>query len=360
MMKKVFLVLFFIVLRMQQDIVSSELPPSQYIDNWKLQIAALSSISYTLTFSDYSSTNLSLKNNFESDFKIDFNNKRLLSRRENSEELITSDLMVNASKFQENNEVEYGVTSMIKIPKNYWEQALALSYMCYPFGYIRDQEKMLFLPEMIDAKKCVCQYQPNEVNLSCKTQQFDIKIKFIPEKNFAVKQIEIKRIVKNQDMPFKFQECQYTVNEFVLFGEIWFPTQYHVEEKYGSGKRNTKPIQGFDYYIPEETLPERTLISDVVLKNIKFPIAFSDKDFKITLPIPNGTPVYMQDALQIEHVWMDGKPVLKTDEVALAIARGGHKFIPGPQEPRFWLIALGIIMMLLGGGLKLRDMLKES
>ncbi|MDR1492617.1 MAG: hypothetical protein LBT05_07840 [Planctomycetaceae bacterium] len=68
----------------------------------------------------------------------------------------------------------------------------------------------------------------------------------------------------------------------------------------------------------------------------------------------------MQDAPQIQYVWMDGKIVVKTDEVVLAIARGGRKFIQGPDEPRFWMIALGIIMILVGGGWKLRDMLKES
>jgi hypothetical protein len=56
---------------------------------------------------------------------------------------------------------------------------------------------------------------------------------------------------------------------------------------------------------------------------------------------------------------MDGKIVPKTDEIALAIARGDYKFIPGPNEPRFWFIALGLILIFLGGGLKLYDMIKE-
>ncbi|MDR1493396.1 MAG: hypothetical protein LBT05_11840 [Planctomycetaceae bacterium] len=82
--------------------------------------------------------------------------------------------------------------------------------------------------------------------------------------------------------------------------------------------------------------------------------------FSFKTKIPNGTKATLFDAQQIEYVWMDGKIVVKTDEVALAIARGGRKFIPGPDEPRFWMMALGIIMMLIGGGWKLRDMLKKS
>jgi hypothetical protein len=66
----------------------------------------------------------------------------------------------------------------------------------------------------------------------------------------------------------------------------------------------------------------------------------------------------MRDAPQIEYVWMDGKPVVKTDEIALRIARGDYGFMPGPQNPRFWFMALGIFLFLLGGGLKVRSMLK--
>jgi hypothetical protein len=114
--------------------------------------------------------------------------------------------------------------------------------------------------------------------------------------------------------------------------------------------------------VSPDKIGKRTTKSDITFSKVVFNKNFRDQDFEIgrLIKIPNGTPVSMNDAPQIEYVWMDGEIVPKTDEVALAIARGGHKFIPGPQEPRFWLIALGIIMMLLGGGLKLRDMLKES
>jgi hypothetical protein len=37
-----------------------------------------------------------------------------------------------------------------------------------------------------------------------------------------------------------------------------------------------------------------------------------------------------------------------------------HKFISGHQELRFWFIALGLILMSLGGGLKLYSMFKNN
>ena len=61
------------------------------------------------------------------------------------------------------------------------------------------------------------------------------------------------------------------------------------------------------------------------------------------------------DAQQIQYVWFDGKIVPRTDEVMLAIARGNHKFMPGPDSPRFWLMAVGIIMIVVALGKKLYD-----
>ncbi|GHT19523.1 hypothetical protein FACS1894189_8370 [Planctomycetales bacterium] len=82
------------------------------------------------------------------------------------------------------------------------------------------------------------------------------------------------------------------------------------------------------------------------LSQVKCVPHFSDKDFSITFSIPNYTEISMQDALQIKYVWFDGKIEPLTDELALARLRG-HKFIPGVREPRFWLIASGIILISL-------------
>lgn len=72
------------------------------------------------------------------------------------------------------------------------------------------------------------------------------------------------------------------------------------------------------------------------------------------MPIPNYTEVSMQDAPQIEYVWLNGEIVPLTDEIALARIRG-HGFIPGVREPRFWLITAGIILITLALGLKIKE-----
>ena len=85
------------------------------------------------------------------------------------------------------------------------------------------------------------------------------------------------------------------------------------------------------------------------LSDISFNV-LAEKDFRLTITIPDGTHARMNDASHIQHIWHDGKIVPKTDDVMLAIARGGHKFMPGPKEPRFWLMVIGIFLILLGGG----------
>ena len=92
----------------------------------------------------------------------------------------------------------------------------------------------------------------------------------------------------------------------------------------------------------------------ILSKNIPDSVFKLEKMFHI----PNGTEVYVKNVPQIEYVWFNGKIVAKTDEIALAIARGDHGFMPGPKNPRFWFMALGAILLLVGGGLKIRSMLK--
>ena len=86
------------------------------------------------------------------------------------------------------------------------------------------------------------------------------------------------------------------------------------------------------------------------IKNITITENSNPTPFSFQTKIPNGTRAVLFDAQQIEYIWLDGKIVPKTDEAMLAIARGNHKFMPGPDEPRFWLMAIGIILILIGGG----------
>jgi hypothetical protein len=107
-----------------------------------------------------------------------------------------------------------------------------------------------------------------------------------------------------------------------------------------------------------KSIPSKeTIQGEIIVTSIGH--TFSEKDFKITMPIPNYTEVSMQDAPQIKYVWLNGEIVPLTDEIALARIRG-HGFIPGVREPRFWLMTAGIIMITLALGLKIKDFFCNS
>ncbi|MDR1478205.1 MAG: hypothetical protein LBJ00_04620 [Planctomycetaceae bacterium] len=92
---------------------------------------------------------------------------------------------------------------------------------------------------------------------------------------------------------------------------------------------------------------------DVTFRKVSINVSLSKSDFEITEPVPNYTEVFMQDAPQVKYVWLDGKIVPYTDELAMAQLRG-HKFMPGVNESRFWVMAVGILMITIALGFKIR------
>jgi|GEM_PF-4639210 len=87
-----------------------------------------------------------------------------------------------------------------------------------------------------------------------------------------------------------------------------------------------------------------------VISNIKIAENTSPAPYSFQTRIPNGTRAILFDAQQIEHIWYDGKIVPKTNELMMQIAMGDHKFMPGPDEPRFWLLMLSFLLIALGLG----------
>jgi hypothetical protein len=178
--------------------------------------------------------------------------------------------------------------------------------------------------------------------LSGQKGDMTIKVWLDPAQNFLMRFLEIHQ--SNTSKTDEMIEKTIVLDKFIDVKGVKVPTFY--ENSSSQVNVNNKGSLNDKYSIK---------LDHITIENHSKP-----KPFSFKTKIPDGTKVVLFDAQQIQYVWMDGKIVVKTDEVALAIARGGHKFIPGPDQPRFWMMALGIIMMLVGGGLKLRDMLKES
>ncbi|MDR3111226.1 MAG: hypothetical protein LBU65_16280, partial [Planctomycetaceae bacterium] len=165
----------------------------------------------------------------------------------------------------------------------------------------------------------------------------DVKAKFAMRKMLA----SIKKPADGEP-----SEIQYTVDGFTESGGIKVPT--------GFTAKTTIPA----YTLIRNNIPEglkiekQTKIQERIVTNIVKFITFDVNpeltvaDFLPKANIPNETEVKVLETPQIKYVWLDGKIVPFTDELALARLRG-HKFIPGVREPGFWFMAAGIIMIVI-------------
>ncbi|MDR2170297.1 MAG: hypothetical protein LBP59_09160 [Planctomycetaceae bacterium] len=160
-------------------------------------------------------------------------------------------------------------------------------------------------------------------------------------------------------MPIKISCCpldrkinffDFIVKDQTKIKDIFIPTKYLLlmESEYSIENKGKK-----------ETI-KSVEKSEGEISNISLDFDFEEKDYKITLPVPDGTQADVQDALQIDHIWYKGKVVVKTDEVALSIARGNYGFIPGVSDVRFWFMLLSLIIVLVGFGLKIKSMIKNN
>jgi hypothetical protein len=307
-----------------------------------------------------------------SEQKIMITKERLLP---NSSEK-TTDLLIPEKYFtlttntsSNNDKSEYACLSRLKYSQLKWQNEVGNLYFCHFSGLLSDGiDTPIKILDFIKSKDT--HWNRELLNnkeyfvLSGNVNDINIKI-WIDYQTYLMWQILLLRKTNNNIFT-QYASRHYVVTETQMVNDHIIPKVMSVKEKYPAGQIQPPPevresvIKQIKEHGGTLVLPEKTLNLQIIFNDVSLKADVSENKIFNEMNIPNGTPVAMYDAPQIQYVWMDGKPVLKTDEVALAIARGGHKFIPGPQEPRFWLIALGIIMMLLGGGLKLRDMLKES
>jgi hypothetical protein len=188
-----------------------------------------------------------------------------------------------------------------------------------------------------------------------KIGNIQFKFWFASEYGYALTKVSMSNESSNVDLGYNSFEIELTGFTRCSNTDFFFPTRYNmIYLATATYEQQDKDKQGKIIDVPYTQ--EGRLVYE--FSNFKIDKDDTEKEFPIMSKIDNGTDVSVGDTPQIQYVWMDGKIVPKTDEVMLAIARGGHKFIPGPNESRFWFIALGLFLMFLGGGLKLYSMLK--
>ncbi|GHT14051.1 hypothetical protein FACS1894170_10680 [Planctomycetales bacterium] len=151
----------------------------------------------------------------------------------------------------------------------------------------------------------------------------------------------------------KVTEYSLVTKDFRELRGIFVPQMIEVTQAVNGGSLDTPILGQFITVDPKPRHLRYELVNTPEI--ISGESVFEQMRKKIT----DGVPVTLQDAPHIDHVWVDGKIEPKTDEVMLAIAQGDHKFIPGTDEPRFWFIALGVILIVVGFTLKGRELYKK-
>jgi hypothetical protein len=186
-----------------------------------------------------------------------------------------------------------------------------------------------------------------------KTESLSVYLWLYPSYGYAARRIRVEQNLEQLEAG-KTVLRDSTINNFQHISNTWVPVSY-VEEKKVVGRiyepKNGKPV--------EKLFITKGNKREIVFSHFTVATSFQQRDFKMTSLIPNGTVAYMQDALQMEHVWFDGKIEPKTDKLMLRIARGGHRFIPGVWEPRFWFIAAGAFLIFLSLFFKIKTIIQN-
>ena len=191
--------------------------------------------------------------------------------------------------------------------------------------------------------------------LSAKSQGCHFEIWLDPQHDFSVKRF-LFRAEKDNEIARGVKAYSYEVVEYSSKEELYFPRKIMVE----TSEHERELMAGVPGNMKMIKLPARTTKKEVSFFDIKINPKLTESSFRFREAIPDYTEVTVLNKRQIQHVWLDGKVVPLTDELMLAIARGGHKFMPGPDEPRFWLMSIGILLCVLGLGKMLYDHIKKT
>ncbi len=179
----------------------------------------------------------------------------------------------------------------------------------------------------------------------------EVTICFDPKFDYTLSKCTIKRITKTKLQEGDLPLFASSFKDFKLYDGMWLPLSFECV----FSSTASKPA---DDESDKRVLYSGTTKHFWTLNQYQISDSASRSDFRLNASIHDYTPVYVMDAPQIDYVWLDGKVVPLTDELALARIRG-HSFKPGIRNPRTWLIAAGLIMILLAGGLKIREFMQK-
>jgi hypothetical protein len=252
----------------------------------------------------------------------------------------------------------YCVLSYLETPQDYWKTDTGLGYLCYPFGYLKDGREYQYIPDMVrEASKSILSEEGESSSLivvAAKTAEYEFDISLDPSKGWFAERIEFTRTAPAEDAA-RPEYCLYTVEHSSNHGGVWLPDLYRCEISKEAGKHklggDVRVVDGKFIIVTGDSeigtdyieRPKSTLIAEVTISDIELG-SLSDSDFQLETTIPNGMEVSMQDARRLNFVWRDGEVVSLADELE---ALRDSEFLGGPGSPRFWAVALGVVLIAL-------------
>jgi hypothetical protein len=237
---------------------------------------------------------------------------------------------------------------MQNISDTRWCDVVSLQFLGYIFFDESENSKVSFW-DIVDSMEILkvdekrLDSGEDIVTIVLSTKKRKIEMSLIPSKQWVPYAIFWEQEPFSPMLPCLLS-TKLVYSNHTLISNHWVPMSYAVEMSFSSAS-----ITGPDnkeLVLPSQMLKWRVDITDIAVNP-----SLNEKDFSFSIPVPDYTPVIIEDSEKrhIKHVWVNGKIVPWTDEAVLAILRG-HKFMPGPDEPRFWLLWIGIILILIGGG----------
>lgn len=238
-----------------------------------------------------------------------------------------------------------------------WKSVFYLSFVLAPLGIVRHDGVVISVFDMLrnmppETKKLEMK-DGNICLVEARNEEYIIRLEILSSKRYALKSYSIESLKRSGDDGF--MTTHFLASEFIENAECLFPQNFSVT----IDSKKTKYVVLSDAGESIDKFMDTTSKVDIKIDNLQINEHLAANDFKFETPVPDGTKVYVAEKPQIAHIWLKGEIVPKTSEVMLRIARGDHKFMPGVREPRFWMMALGILFIVFGISLKARSMVRQ-
>ena len=215
------------------------------------------------------------------------------------------------------------------------------------FGWCHINGQVIYLPDFLRKLEhsSTVRQEGNDYVVSVNSEQYAFEFAFHHEHFYLCRMI-VKRTVESPT-PYERRGLSFDLHSFKLIEGIYFPEKIECSSSYlGNAASQSTP----------------NLIRESVEYNLRsiHRGKLTASDFMLQSKIKNGTEAVMHDDPQVEHIWYDGEIVPKTSELMMEIAMEDHMFMHGPDETRFWMLAIGILLIVLGLGKMLYDIIRKS